>query len=82
MLGAYPKIWEVNNPPSHTTLKERRENMGDNADDIIEGLTCELGCGTYFRESHGYPVVCNECWKNMTKAERRGRQKATIDSDY
>ena len=56
--------------------------MGDNADDIIEGLTCELGCGTYFRESHGYPVVCNECWKNMTKAERRGRQKATIDSDY
>ena len=36
--------------------------MGENADDMIEGLCCS-GCGVYFEEAHGYPVLCRGCKK-------------------
>ena len=50
--------------------------MGEMADDMIDGAACEL-CGMYFEEEHGYPVICKDCWKDLTKAERKGRQQAT-----
>lgn len=47
------------------------------AEDMIEGHCCS-GCGLYFKEAHGYPVLCNLCWVSWTKKERKGLQKATI----
>ena len=51
--------------------------MGDMADDAINGANC-CWCGVYFREDHGYPVVCDRCWKNSTPKDREGMQKAHI----
>lgn len=51
--------------------------MGEMADELIYGACCELGCGTYFENDHGYPVICRGCWKNMSKSERKGHQLAT-----
>ena len=34
--------------------------MGEIADDMINGHSCSW-CDVYFREEHGYPVVCNSC---------------------
>lgn len=51
--------------------------MGEIADDMVNGWSCQL-CGQYFEGEHGYPVVCAECWKELTKQERREYQKATI----
>lgn len=34
--------------------------MGQAANDIVDGLVCSH-CGIYFVESHGYPVLCDEC---------------------
>lgn len=50
--------------------------MGEMADDIIDGASCEL-CGVYFKDDHGYPVVCKHCWSQLTKAERKNHQLAT-----
>ncbi len=38
----------------------RRKEMGDMADDIIDGDCCQV-CGQYFNESQGYPCTCTEC---------------------
>ena len=35
--------------------------MGQIADDIINGFCCH-GCGMYFVEEHGFPVLCDECY--------------------
>ncbi len=40
----------------------RGTEMGEAADDIVEGLVCSH-CGIYFVESHGYPVLCTKCHK-------------------
>ena len=50
--------------------------MGELADSIIDGECCEL-CGMYFEDAHGYPVICKDCWKDLTKLERKGHQQAT-----
>lgn len=50
--------------------------MGQVADDMIEGFACSW-CGIYFVESHGYPVLCRECFAKSTKEERSGLQRAT-----
>ena len=50
--------------------------MGEIADDMIEGASCQW-CGQYFTEEHGYPVVCSECWATASKEERKNVQKAT-----
>lgn len=34
--------------------------MGILADDMIEGCSCSH-CGVYFKEEHGYPVLCESC---------------------
>jgi hypothetical protein len=56
--------------------------MGEIADDMIQGTTCSL-CGQFFQGdkpdeaySHGYPVVCWECWKNLNKREKKQHQRA------
>ena len=49
--------------------------MGEIADDYIEGACCS-GCGTYFEEEHGYPVLCSECWKEASREERKLYSKA------
>ena len=36
--------------------------MGEMANDIIDGACCAI-CGVYFKEEHGYPVACSECWE-------------------
>lgn len=35
--------------------------MGENADDMIEGLTCSW-CGIMFKKEHGFPVLCKNCY--------------------
>jgi len=50
--------------------------VGQNADDMVEGFVCAW-CGQYFEQSHGYPVLCRECWKDASKTERRDYQKAS-----
>jgi hypothetical protein len=56
--------------------------MGQIADDMIDGTTCQL-CGCFFQgESdnelyvHGYPVVCWDCWERLPKKQRKQYQRA------
>ena len=51
--------------------------MGDMADDNINGACCGW-CSSYFKEEHGYPVLCPSCWNKATKEEREGWQEANI----
>lgn len=54
------------------------------AQDMIDGTCCEL-CGQYFADpkkekevyTHGYPVICHDCWNELNQKEREGYQKAT-----
>ena len=50
--------------------------MGEIADDIVEGLCCSH-CGTHFVEAHGYPVLCNDCFKNKDRDD--DTQKAQLE---
>jgi len=52
--------------------------MGELADDMIEGASCQW-CGQYFEEEHGHPVVCKECWTDTTLEERKNVIKATYN---
>lgn len=36
--------------------------MGEMADDMVDGWTCSH-CGTYFKSSHGYRVLCRSCFE-------------------
>ena len=40
------------------------------AEDIIDGLCCQL-CGVYFEEEHGYPVVCESCYNELSEEEKK-----------
>lgn len=51
--------------------------MGEIADDMLSGFQCSL-CGLFFSGEHGYPVVCNDCWHDMSKYERRHYAQATL----
>lgn len=60
--------------------------MGQIADDLIEGKACQL-CGQYFFDpvkdkiyEHGYPVVCHDCWADLTKPQKKGYQKAEVQT--
>jgi hypothetical protein len=51
--------------------------MGDVAEDYVDGSCCS-GCGQYFKGSkedvihtHGYPVLCKQCWDAQPKNERK-----------
>lgn len=45
------------------------------AEDIIDGWCCQL-CGVYFEEEHGYPVVCESCYNELSE-EKKDYQLAT-----
>ncbi len=57
--------------------------MGEITDDIVEGACCQL-CGCYFDGgpkriySHRYPVVCWDCWTDLSKKERRDYVRAQV----
>jgi len=48
------------------------------AEDIVCGLQCSH-CGIRFRDEHGYPVLCKDCYKNEYEKEHAGLSKATIE---
>ena len=54
--------------------------MGEIAGDIIDGSMCSW-CGIYFKEPHGYPVVCKECGKSVPDRTlaKDGLQRAIND---
>ncbi|MDR1346819.1 MAG: hypothetical protein LBJ63_00075 [Prevotellaceae bacterium] len=54
--------------------------MGQIADDIIQGRCCSL-CNIYFVEEHFYPVVCEDCWADLTNAEKQGYEKAIYEEE-
>ncbi len=43
------------------------------ADDMIDGLNCSH-CGLFFAQEHGYPVLCESCFR--ADRGRSGYQKA------
>lgn len=43
---------------------------------IIDGWCCQL-CGVYFEEKHGYPVVCESCYNELSEEEKKDYQLAT-----
>lgn len=57
--------------------------MGDTAEDMIEGRCCAI-CGVYFEDAnnvdlcieHGYPVLCEYCWSEASRAERKNYSKS------
>ncbi len=60
--------------------------MGEIADDIVEGRCCDI-CGMYFAgdqpntmHEHGHPATCRECWRDLSKAEKKYHQKAQRDT--
>lgn len=56
--------------------------MGEHADDMVEGTVCS-DCGMFFRDpmkhdhvyTHGFPVICRDCWNDYTPAERAQARK-------
>ena len=42
--------------------------MGENADDMIDGLQCSH-CGVFFERPHRYPVLCTDCYDSIKTAE-------------
>ncbi len=59
--------------------------MGQIADDMVNGICCDI-CGCYFVDNdtdlfeHGYPATCWDCWKDLTKEEKKIHQKAEVDT--
>jgi hypothetical protein len=64
--------------------------MGEIADDMIQGKACQW-CGQYFKKTekstrkteimtHGYPVVCKECYDIATKKERKNVVRAIYNT--
>ena len=49
--------------------------MGQIADDMINGRMCSE-CGICFKKEHGYPVLCDSCWK---EAVEEGRVKEKLN---
>ena len=63
--------------------------MGQIAEDMVDGTCCSF-CGQYFQDpddtescyTHGYPVACKTCWKDIMRkpdTKRRGIQKAQVE---
>ena len=66
--------------------------MGEMAEDMVDGSACSL-CGCYFKHpikndagesvgiyTHDYPVVCWDCWKGLTKEQRKIYQRAEVET--
>ena len=61
--------------------------MGEIAEDMIDGTCCQL-CGMYFIEidkksgneylyTHEYPVVCWDCWDDLSKKDKNQYTKSS-----
>lgn len=54
--------------------------MGEIADDMISGLACQW-CGAFFVDDggnlyeHGFPCICNECWKECLESLPPNKRK-------
>lgn len=57
--------------------KRREKRMAEIADDMIDGACCSQ-CGIYFKESHGFPVLCSRCFDSAEPERKAEYQKATI----
>lgn len=57
---------------------------------MLSGTVCEL-CGMFFVHAkpepgakeaglyeHGYPVVCWECWNELSKKQRKNHKRALV----
>lgn len=53
--------------------------MGEQADLMIDGEVCDI-CGCNFEDSHGYPATCKDCWKELSKEDKKHHQKATCET--
>lgn len=61
--------------------------MGQNAEDILDGTCCDI-CGAYFKDktkedtlyTHEYPVTCWDCWKTLSKSEKKIHQRAIVET--
>lgn len=52
------------------------DDGGSIADDTIDGTQCSW-CGTLFKEPHGHPVACKDCYDDdPSGAERCGLSRA------
>ena len=48
--------------------------MGEVADSMINGECCSW-CGIYFEDEHGYPVVCQGCFKDWCEEDGGSSKK-------
>ncbi len=39
------------------------------AEDVVNGFSCSW-CGVYFEDEHGYPVLCDSCWKDAIEKHK------------
>ena len=54
--------------------------MGEYADLMINGDSCEL-CGCNFEEDgDGYPRTCKDCWKDLNAEDKKNRQLARCET--
>ena len=59
--------------------------MGQIAEDMQDGSCCTL-CGQYFKHPNGgiyvhdYPVVCWDCWGDLSGEEKEGNIKADVET--
>ncbi len=59
--------------------------MGEIAEDMIDGTACQF-CGQYFQDpkkydyvyTHGYPVVCWDCWNGLDKKDKKNYEKSKV----
>jgi len=58
--------------------------MGQIAEDMADGTCCTY-CNAYFEGdapnecgTHGYPVLCKDCWDDLNPSERREAQEAGL----
>lgn len=55
--------------------QEEEDDASSLAEDAADGAVCSL-CGALFVASHGYPVLCKDCWKDESN-RTEGLQEAT-----
>jgi len=60
-------------------LKENE--MGELADDMVNGLSCSW-CGIHFKEEHGYPVICKDCFGDFVGWGTADEEKARLLKDH
>lgn len=60
--------------------------MGQISEDILDGSCCQICC-CYFKHPkvdgiyvHDYPVVCWDCWDELSEEERKPYVKADVET--